>query len=147
MGWNRTGTVPMSLTLSNNGTALNPCFFGQFHIFANWEHWLQLSIWVLIISQYSIYVKDAVFDALLPPILQCAIQSLFIELLWHYAKNEAFFTVTRRMLIISQIEQLEVKEHLKLHLLHIYHIVIWSKLKYLIGAKVLSSWQWGSAAY
>ena len=31
-----------------------------------------------------------------------------------------------------------MKDHLKLHLLHIYHIVIRSELKYLIGVKVLS---------
>jgi hypothetical protein len=30
----------------------------------------------------------------------------------------------------------KVKEHVKLHLLHMYHIVIHSQLKYLIGAKV-----------
>jgi hypothetical protein len=38
----------------------------------------------------------------------------------------------------------EVKEHLKLHNLRIYNIVIWSELKFLTGAKVLSSRKWGS---
>jgi len=42
--------------------------------------------------------------------------------------------------IESQIEEWQVKEHLKLHTLGIYHIVIRSELKYLIGAKV-RSWQ------
>jgi len=35
-----------------------------------------------------------------------------------------YFTATQRILIGSQIGEWVVKEHLKLHLLHIYHIVI-----------------------
>jgi len=92
----------------------------------------------VIVSQYDIYVKDAVFDALSPPILQFAIQSLFTELLSDNAKIFVFFQATQRIVIISQIEEWEVKEHQKLHLLRIYHIVIQSELKSLIGAKVLS---------
>jgi len=38
-----------------------------------------------------------------------------------------------------------VKQHAQLHLLHIYHILIWTELKYLIGGKVLSLQKWGSA--
>jgi len=41
----------------------------------------------MIVSQYDIYVKDAVLDALSPPILQCAIRSLFVELLWNKADD------------------------------------------------------------
>jgi hypothetical protein len=52
---------------------------------------------------------------------------------------------TQRILIGSQIDKCEVKEHTKLHNLHIYHIEIRSELKYLTGAKVLSSRKWGSA--
>jgi hypothetical protein len=69
-GWNRTGTIAMSFTPSKNRTPPNWQFFGWFHIFANSEVWLQLSICVVIISQYDIYVKDAVLDALSPLILQ-----------------------------------------------------------------------------
>jgi len=43
------------------------------------------------------------------------------------------------MLIGSQSEEEDVKDHAKRHLLHIYHILIQSELKYLIGAEVLSS--------
>jgi len=50
-------------------------------------------------------------------------------------------------MIGSQIEEYEVKQHLTLHLVHIYHIVIRSKLRYLIGAKGLSPWEWGSAVW
>jgi hypothetical protein len=50
-----------------------------------------------------------------------------------------YFTETQRILIGSQIGDQGVKDHAKLHLLHIYHIVIQSELKYLIGAKVRSS--------
>ena len=39
----------------------------------------------------------------------------------------------------SQIGEREVKLHLKVHLLLIYHIVIQSQLKYCIEDKVLSS--------
>jgi hypothetical protein len=48
-------------------------------------------------------------------------------------------TASQRIVIGSQIREWEVKEHLKLHVLRIYHIVIRSKLQYLIGAKLLSS--------
>jgi len=50
--------------------------------------------------------------------------------------------VTQRILIGSQSAEQEIREHAKLHHLHIYHIVIQSELKYLIGGKVLS-WQNG----
>jgi len=102
------------------------------------ELWLQLSIWVLILSEYDIHVKDAVFHVLSPPVLHFAIKSIFVVLLrkisnfWHY------FTATQRILIRSQSGGLDVEEHAKLHVLRIYHIVIQSELKYWIGAKVLS---------
>jgi len=56
-------------------------------IFTNSELWLQLTIPVFIVSQYNIYLKDAVIDALSPPILQVAMRSLFIELLCNNADD------------------------------------------------------------
>ena len=116
-----------------------PAVFWRFLILAQSQLWLQLSIWVLIVSQYHIYVKDSDLDALSPPILQFAIRVLVVELLWKNTHNWAFFEVTQWMLIGSQIEEREVKEQLTVHLLRIYHIVIQSKLKYFIGPKVPSS--------
>ena len=74
------------------GADINPQFLAGFIIleilnFPNWDHGLQLSIWVVIVSQYHIYVKDAPRDPRSPPILQFAIWSLFVELLWNYADN------------------------------------------------------------
>jgi len=48
-----------------------------------------------------------------------------------------FFKETQQIVIGSQIGEWEAEEHLKLHLLRIYHTVIQSQLKYLIQAKVL----------
>jgi len=105
------------------------------------EFWLQLSNWVLIVSQYEIYIRDVDLDAVSRPSLQFVILSLFFELLWSNAANWVFFAFTRRILIGLQIGDWEVKEHSKLNLLCIYHIVIWSELKYLIGGKVQCLWK------
>jgi len=51
-------------------------------------------------------------------------------------------TVIRRILVQSQIWQWEVKEGLKLHNLHIDHVMIRSEPKYLIGAKVAGTVIW-----
>jgi len=56
LGWNRTGTVQTGFTPRNNRTALNPQIFGRFHNFTNSEFWLPLTIWVLIVSQYDIFI-------------------------------------------------------------------------------------------
>jgi hypothetical protein len=48
------------------------------------------------------------------------------------------FAATGRIVIGSQIGECGVKANQKLHLLHIYYIVIRSQLKCLIGAKALS---------
>ena len=77
--------------------------------------------------------------------LQFAIQSIFVEALGPIPIFWCYFTEIQQIFIRSQIDQWEVKEHPKLDNLYIYHIVIWSELKYLIGAKVLSSRKWGSA--
>ena len=146
-GWIRTGTGATGFTSSKDQTALNPRFFGRFHKFANSELWLQLSIWVLIISQYDIYLKDVVLHALSLPTLYFAIISIFVELLWNNTNNWAFFAVTQRILTGSQNGDQEVKEYATLHLVHIYHIVIRSELRYLMGAKVCSSRQWGPAIW
>jgi hypothetical protein len=76
----------------------------------------------VIVSQYDIYVKDAVLDALSPPNRQFVIRLLFVEWLRNNAENYAFFEATQRIVIGSQIGEWEVKEHLKLHLVCIYHI-------------------------
>jgi len=55
-----------------------------------------------------------------------------------------YFTATQWILIGSQIREEEVKEHANLYLLYIYHNVIRSELKYLIGANVLSSLECGT---
>jgi hypothetical protein len=128
----------MGFTPSKNRTAPNPRFFGWFHIFANSELWLQLSICVLIISQCYIYVNYAVLDALSPPVLQFGIRSIFVESLRKIPIFRRYFTETQGILIGSHLDEWEVKEHPKRHNLRTYHIVIRSELKYLIGAKVLS---------
>jgi len=137
----------MSITLSQNRIAPNPRFFGRFHRFANSKLRLQLSIWVLIVSQYDIYQKDAVLDAPPPPIPQFAIQSLFVESFRTMHNFWCTFTATQGIVIRSPIREWEVKEHRQLHLLRLYHIVIRSELNCLFGTKVLSSWQWGSALW
>jgi len=78
----------------------------------------------MILSHYDVYVEDAVLDALSPPILQCAIRSLFVVLLQKSPNCQGYFTATQQIVIVSHIGEWEVKEHLKLHLLRIYHIVI-----------------------
>ena len=75
-------------------------------------------------SQYDIYVKDAASDDLSPPIHPCVIQSLFIESLRKTLNFGGCFTVTEQIVIRSKIGECEEKDHLKLHLLHIYYIVI-----------------------
>jgi len=59
----------------------------------------------VIVSQYDIYLKDAVLDALSPPIVQFAIWWLFIELLWNNAEKEGFFQAIVRIVIGSQIDE------------------------------------------
>jgi len=53
-----------------------------------------------------------------------------------------YFTAIQPMLVQTQIWQQEVKERLKLHNLHIDHVLIRSELKYLIGAKVAGTVIW-----
>jgi hypothetical protein len=67
--------------------------------FVNSAVWLQLSIWVVIVSQYDIYAKEAVVDALSRPILQFTIQILFVELLRNKVDNSAFFEATQQIVI------------------------------------------------
>jgi len=61
-------------------------FSAQFYIkqsliIANSELRLQWSIWVLIVSQFDVYVKDALLNAVSPPAVQFAIRLRSIELL------------------------------------------------------------------
>jgi len=103
LGWNRTGTVATGFTPSRNRTAPNRWIFGWFHNFANSEHWLQLSIWVLIVSQYDIYVIDADLHGLSPTVPHLAIQSIFVESVQKTPNFWRYFTGTRRILIGLQI--------------------------------------------
>jgi len=98
----------------------------QILIFVNSKLWLQLSISVLMISQCDIYVKEAVLHTLPPTLQQFAIWTIFIESLQKTSNFQCYFRDTRRIFIGSQIGIKEVKEHTKLHVEHIYHIVIWS---------------------
>jgi hypothetical protein len=91
----------------------------------------------VIISQYDIYVKDAVLDALSPRNVQFAIQSLSVGALRKMNNFWPYFIPTQQIVIRSQIAEREVQEHLKLHLLGIYQIVIASHLKFCIRAIVL----------
>ena len=68
-----------------------------------------------------------------PPGLRFAIQEIFVESLGNNAEIRVFLAVTRQILIGLQIGELEVEEYPKLDNLCIYHIVIQSELKYLIG--------------
>jgi len=144
-GGNQTGASVMGFSPSKHRIAPDLQFFGRFHNFTNSELWLQLSISVLIVSQCDIYVKDVVLHAHSPPIVQLAIRSIFVQSMQQTTNCRCDFTLSQRILIRLQIGEQEVKEHAKLHLVHIYHIVIQSELKYLFGAKVLSLWKWGSA--
>jgi len=59
-----------------------------------------------------------------------AIENLRISIaIWCY------FPAILQILVRSQIWTREVKEHVKLHNLHIDHVMIQAELKYLIGAK------------
>jgi hypothetical protein len=91
-----------------------------------------------MLSQYDIYVTDAVLDALSPPILQFAIRSIFVVSLHKTLDFRPSFTATKQLVIKSHTGEWEVKKHPKQHLLHMYYIMIQSQLKYSIGAKVLS---------
>jgi hypothetical protein len=53
--------------------------------------------------------------------------------IWHY------FTTTQRISVGLQVWMQEVKERLKMNNLHIDHVMIRSKLKYLIGAKAVGT--------
>jgi len=120
-------------------------FFGRSLHLGHSELWLQLSIWVLIVSQYDIYITDALLHAPSPPVLWFEIWSIFVESLWKTNYFRHHCTATQPISIRSQIGQKKVKQHAKVHLLRIYHIVIQSELKYLIGAQVMCLRKWGSA--
>jgi len=96
-GWNQSGTVATSFMASINWTTLNPWFFVRFHNFANSELCLQLSIWVLIVSQCDIYAQDAVSHAVSPHALHFVIQSIFFELLPKMPNFRRYFTATQPM--------------------------------------------------
>jgi len=53
-----------------------------------------------------------------------------------------YFTVIQRIFVWSQIWKREVEQRLKLHNLHIHHVMICWDLRYLIGAKVAGTVRW-----
>lgn len=59
----RTKLEPLQWVLPNPKTEQHQSrgFFGRFHIFANSDLWLRISIRVVIVLQYDIYIKVAVF--------------------------------------------------------------------------------------
>jgi hypothetical protein len=99
----------------------------------------QLSIWVLIVSQYDPCMNDAVSGALLPPGLRFAIWWIFVELLGNYAENRVLSKATRQISIQIQIGDLEVKMCLGLHLAQIDYIAVRSELRYFIGEKAFAA--------
>jgi len=107
-------------------------------IFTNSELWLSLSISVLIVLKYNIYINYTGLDAVPTPVPQVSIWSIFVESLRKEANLWCYFTATNGVLIRLQIAERGLKEYSKLHNLGIHHIVIQSDLKYLIGAKVPS---------
>ena len=72
-----------------------------------------------MVSQYGIYVNDAVLDSLSPPILQVVIRSQFSESLGKKFNFRRYLTATQRIVIGIQIRESKAKEYLKLHLLRI----------------------------
>jgi hypothetical protein len=135
----------MGFTISKNWNALQLLFLDLFHIFANWELCLQLSIWVLIISQNHINIYNSVLDSHSLSFLIFVIRSILIKLLQKRHNFQHYVTVTNQILLTLQTGEWEAKEHTKLHNAHIYHILIRSVLKYIIGAQVLTSWIYGSS--
>jgi len=145
LGWNWTGTIAKGLTLSTNRTALKLQCVGQFHIFAYPDLWHQLSIWVMIVSQYKTYKYHAGLNALLPNILQFGNRWIFVQSLWNTGEHWTLFAVTPWLLIRMQFGERDEKEHPILHNLGMYHIMTHSELKNWIGDKVLSLQKWDSA--
>jgi hypothetical protein len=72
-------------------------------------------------------------------------RSIFVEQPWKIRNFWCYFTVTQWILLRLQIGDQKLKEHPKLHILHIEHFVIQSELKQIIRAQVLSSQKWGTA--
>jgi len=113
------------------------------------QHWLQSNIWVLIASWHNQYPEYAVLSALPPPGFRFAIRPIFVELLskpWEFGFIFALISeATKRISVRSQIWMLEVKELVKLHMLHIHHVMIWSELynfiaAYAVGTLKLEQW-------
>jgi len=75
----------------------------------NEELWLQWSIWVLIVSQYGIYLYHAVLDALLPPVLQFAIWSIFVVSLLNKTHHWGLLAVSQQILIGSEFGEQDAK--------------------------------------
>jgi len=63
-----------------------------------------------------------------------------IAVKWHQMISRIYgwLIATERILVRSQIGQREVKERLKLHNVRPNHVLVWSELKYLIGAKIVN---------
>jgi hypothetical protein len=75
-------------------------------------------------SLSDIHVNYAVFDALIPSVHLFVIRLLIVESLRKTSNFPHYVTSTQRILIRSQIEEWEVKDHQNLHVIQIYHMVI-----------------------
>jgi len=108
--------------------------------------WLQLSIWVLIVSWHDQYVDCAVLTAVSPPTFRFLIRPLVLKSLSKtplISCNRCFYlTATQRISVGSQICKREVKERLELQNLCPDHAMIRSELKYVIGVKVAGTVEW-----
>jgi len=148
--WNRQGVVPHNDERFQFQTAPKTAVFWRgfayirAFVFLNSELWLQWSIWVPIVSQYVLYIKDTGFEARSSPCHQSAIRSIFVESLRKTPNDCCYCTTTQRIMIRSQNGGWEVKEHWKLHHWRIYHIVTQSHHVYLIGDTVLRLPKYGT---
>jgi hypothetical protein len=79
--------------------------FGGWTIFSHWDLWLELSIWVVIVWQYNIYVKHAHLDALSAAFLKLVIRSLFVALLRKMHRFRHYFPTTQCNAIGLQIRE------------------------------------------
>jgi len=82
--WNRTGCSSLGCYPENRGTHWVRGRVGtgpRFHITVP-ATWLQLNIWVLIVSWHDQYVDCAVLPPLSPPAVRFAIGPIFVESLW-----------------------------------------------------------------
>jgi hypothetical protein len=60
----------------------------------------------------------------------------------NFASNMRYCTAIQQIFVLSEIWQWEMKEWLKLHNLHIDHVMIQSEIILMIGPKVAETVKW-----